>query len=531
MRLRTAVFVIAPAALAAVMLSPARPAAAHPLGNFSVNQYLGLTLRPDRVDATAVVDAAEIPTLQERSTVDADSDGTVSEAERTTYARRTCTSVAEAMPARANGVRLVWTVTEAALTYTPGTGGLSTSRLACSLHTAAALQRPTTFTIANRYRPDRIGWREITARGDGVRLLDPAVPATSVSDELRSYPRDLLTSALDVRSATLRLQPGAGTSGDPATDRPAAAAPPTGDRVTRWLAAADRRLANVAGGPHLTVTVGLLALVLSLLLGAGHAALPGHGKTVLAAYLAGTRGRPRDALAVGATVTLSHTAGVLGIGLLLATGTALAGETMLRWLGLASGALVLSVGAGMLASGLRARHRTTADGAGDADHHRGHADHHHGHPDHHHGLHGHTPDHHAHEKAGAHHHHGHGHSHHGRERGGRPGRIGLAGIGLAGGLVPSPSALIVLLGAIGLGRTWFGVLLVLAYGLGMAATLTGVGLLLAVARRRVARSGAARARFLVRLVARMPGATRLATASLVFLVGLGLATRAAIGVF
>lgn len=69
-------------------------------------------------------------------------------------------------------------------------------------------------------------------------------------------------------------------------------------------------------------------------------------------------------------------------------------------------------------------------------------------------------------------------------------------MGVAGGLVPSPSALVVLLGAIALGRTAFGVLLVLAYGLGMAAVLTAAGLLLVRVRERVRR--------------RLPGATRLA---------------------
>jgi ABC-type nickel/cobalt efflux system permease component RcnA len=503
---RTAVLVVAPAALAAVMLAPARPAAAHPLGNFSVNQYLGLTLHTDRVEASVVVDAAEIPTLQERSTVDADGDGTVSEAEGTAYARWTCHAVAGAIQAQAGDIRLQWTVTAASLAYSPGAGGLSTSRLACRLAAAAPLQRPTTLTVANRYRSDRVGWREITARGDGVRLLDPQVPATSVSDELHAYPRDLLASALDVRSAALRLQPGTGGRGG----GPAVAAPPAGDDgVSRWLGTAERRLENLAGGPHLTVTVGLLALLLSLLLGAGHAALPRHGKTVLAAYLAGTRGRPRDAVAVGATVTLSHTAGVLGIGLLLATGTALAGETMLRWLGLVSGAVVLFVGAGMLTGGLRARGHGSGAGTGRS---RGSGHHHDGH------------DHGGHADGRAHDHHGHG-------WGDRPGRLGLAGIGLAGGLVPSPSALIVLLGAIGLGRTWFGVVLVLAYGLGMAATLTGAGLLLTLARRRLARTaGRGRAPVLRRLAARLPRVTQLATASLVLLVGLGLAARAAMGV-
>ncbi|MGE5827696.1 MAG: hypothetical protein ACM30G_04940, partial [Micromonosporaceae bacterium] len=300
--------------------------------------------------------------------------------------------------------------------------------------------------------------------------------------------------------------------------------------------------------PHLTPAVGLLALLLALVLGAGHAALPGHGKTVLAAYLAGTRGRPRDAVAVGATVTLSHTTGVLAVGLLLATGTALAGETMLRWLGLVSGAVVLVVGVGMLVGVLRTRRRphravpaaaaaVVAAAAAAGHHHHGRHHHHHGegHHDHghRHGEHHHDDEHHGGRDDDEHH--GHDHAH-GPGSGGRPGRLGLAGIGLAGGLVPSPSALIVLLSAIGLGRTWFGVLLVLVYGLGMAATLTGAGLLLALtqrwmARRRLARPAVAgRFQALRRLATQVPGLTQIATASLVLVVGLGLATRAAIGV-
>ncbi|MGE5829511.1 MAG: hypothetical protein ACM30G_14295, partial [Micromonosporaceae bacterium] len=229
MRPRTAVLVAAPAALtaalAAVLLAPPSPAAAHPLGNFSVNQYLGLTLRPDRVDATAVVDAAEIPTVQNYSTVDADDDGTATDAERSGYARRTCHDLAAALPAQVDGERLEWTVWAATLTYAPGVGGLTTSRLECALRAPASLARPAslaqpaslakpaTLTVTNRYLPDRVGWREITARGDRVRLLDPPVPSTSVSGELRAYPGDLLSSALNVRSVTLRLQPGVGPAG------------------------------------------------------------------------------------------------------------------------------------------------------------------------------------------------------------------------------------------------------------------------------------------------------------------------------
>jgi ABC-type nickel/cobalt efflux system permease component RcnA len=261
-------------------------------------------------------------------------------------------------------------------------------------------------------------------------------------------------------------------------------------------------LRDLVGGRHLTPLVGILAVLLALVLGAAHAALPGHGKTVMAAYLAGKHGRPRDAIAVGATVTLTHTGGVLLLGLLLTLSAGIAGETVLGWLGVVSGGLVAVVGAAMLL-GLRRR--------GTVHRHHDHGHHDHGHHDHHH----HHGD----------HHHDHAHDHdddHDHER--RPSRLGIIGMGIAGGLVPSPSALVILLGAVGLGRTGFGVLLVIGYGLGMAATLTAAGLLLLRLRTAARRVGAT-AR-LSGVAARLSTVAPTATASLVLLVGLGLAGRA-----
>ncbi len=101
------------------------------------------------------------------------------------------------------------------------------------------------------------------------------------------------------------------------------------------------------------------------------------------------------------------------------------------------------------------------------------------------------------------------------------------GLGVAGGLVPSPTALLVLLGAIGLGRTWFGVGLVLSYGLGMAGTLTAAGLLLVGLRDRLDRvTFSDRLR---RRSARLVAATPALTALLVLVVGLGLAARSLTG--
>jgi len=497
-----------PAAVLAVVLVPAAPASAHPLGNFSVNEYLGLTLSADRVEASAVVDIAEIPTLQDRSDVDGDGDGSASDTERYSYAATTCADLAAGVDGRAGGQRLVWTVERAEFAYSPGTGGLEVSRLGCWLTAPAALDAPTEVRVDNRYLADRVGWREMTATGVGLRLVDSTVPSHSVSEGLRRYPEDLLASALNVRSATIRVEPGAGTG----VEDSAAVLSGGGDPLSRWMAAVDRRFQGLAGGT-LTPLVGLLAVLLAILLGAGHAALPGHGKTILAAYLAGRRGRPRDALTVAGTVTLTHTGGVLALGLLLTAGTAVAGEEILGWLGLASGALVVAVGVTMLAGLLRRR------GRGQHDHLAGH---HHTHSH----DHDHDRDHLGHDS----------NTHEQGRR--RSGRLGLAGIGLAGGLVPSPSALVVLLAAIGLGRTGFGVLLVIAYGAGMAATLTGAGLILLELQRRM--TGAALATGagpgglitgLARLTARLHTATPVATAGLVLLVGAGLAARAATGVF
>ena len=465
-----------------VLALPARPASAqplHPLGNFSVNQAIGLDLYPDRVAVTAIVDLAELPTLQERSTVDTSGDGTVSALESTAYNTRVCNAMAGAVALRVDGHRVQWSVRPAGFAYRPGSAGLHTSRISCAFHAAADLAQAATVDLTNGYRADRIGWREITAAGHGVHIVNPAVPARSVSDSLRSYPADLLGSPLDQRSARLQVEPGDGP-GAGATIHVSG-----GDPVSRWIAQADRALERVVGG-HLTPFVGALAVLLALMLGAAHAALPGHGKTVMAAYIAGRRGRRRDALTVGAIVTLTHTGGVLVLGLLLTATAGLAGEVVLSWLGIASGILVAAVGVAMLAGVLRRRT-----------------------PVHHHD-HGHS--------------HEHPHDHHGHPHPSRQvGRLSLVGMGIAGGLVPSPSALIVLLGAIGLGRTAFGVLLVLAYGAGMAAMLTAAGLVLVRMRDR----WASRPR---RTLARLAALAPAGTAALVLCVGLGLAGRAALGV-
>lgn len=467
---------------------------AHPLGNFTVNHYDGLSLYPDHLTDTAVVDAAEIPTLQDQDAVDTGHDGTVSAAEQTAFARGQCDRLARAVRATAGGRPLGWRVTASAYVYVPGAAGLRTSRLTCALTAPVALNRPAEVGFANGFRADRIGWREITATGRGVRLDRSPVPERSVSDELRHYPGDLLTSPLDVRSATLRTSPGEGSS---VRDLPGL---PSAGIASRALNRLTGYVDSLVGARHLTVPVGLLALLLAIVLGASHAAMPGHGKTVMAAYIAGRSGRIRDAVTVGLTVTVTHTGGVLVLGFLLSVSASLAGESLLSWLGVVSGLLVMAIGAGLLRSAWRSRHTPTAF-------------------EHHATEHVHAEHLVAAGRMTAPHAHGHGHSH--GER--RSDRGRLIGLGVSGGLVPSPSALVVLLGAIALGRTLFGVALIVGYGAGMAATLTAAGLLLLRLRGLLDRLPAGHR------ASRLTRYTPLFTAVLVTVVGAGLALRAVTG--
>ncbi|MEU0163501.1 nickel transporter [Streptomyces sp. NPDC006261] len=549
--LRRAITMLTATALAAVASAAVAPAAAaHPLGNFSVNYHTGLVLRPDRIDTRIIVDRAEIAALQERPVVDSDHDDTVSDSESRAYAEEACSGLRARLHLNVGGKRVDWKHSSATLVYENGEAGLKTSRLTCELTTQAALGEPTDIRAETDYDTTRIGWHEMTATGQGIRITRTDVPAASATRELRQYPQDPLASPLDQRTAALRSEPGQGAGGVPAVvaDLPGASA------ISGVFAKVTGAFDSLVGAREITLPVGLLALFLALVLGASHAAMPGHGKTIMAAYLAGRRGTRRDALTVGATVTLTHTAGVLVLGLALPVSTHLAGETVLMWLGAASGLLVTGIGLWLLTGAVRGRPQHN-------HHHHG-PNHSHTHVDHHHHGHGH----------GHHHDHDHGtdsrhhhapvtpasapdsapagelqatpavatlappdHEHHPADTSTAPrnarrtSRSGLIGMGIAGGLVPSPSALVVLLGAVALGRTAFGVLLVIGYGLGMAATLTLAGLLLVRLRERIESHDRTRALRHNPLLRKLARTGPVITSLLVVAVGLGLTLRAATG--
>ncbi len=262
--------------------------------------------------------------------------------------------------------------------------------------------------------------------------------------------------------------------GEPA-DGPVAARPSGPDRsVTAGAFGGsfpfEQRLVALVDAPG---SVGLVAggVLLALAIGAAHALAPGHGKTIAAAYLVGDRGRPRDALLLGLTVSAMHTVSVLALAAALWWLAARPSAAALTgWLSLVSGVVVLVVGLWLVrrrASELRDRRPRSPHGHGPAHDH----------------AHVHGP---AHD-------HGHGHDHLLPDNVHPLSRRGLAALGAAGGLLPSPTALLVLLTALSLGRAVFGLALVGAFSVGLAATLTAVGLAVVhgreVVRLRVASRG------------------------------------------
>jgi ABC-type nickel/cobalt efflux system permease component RcnA len=499
---------IARATLIAAALALTLPALAlaHPLGNFTINHYAGIRVEPDRVVLDVVIDEAEIPAFQEATRIDADGDGTISEAEAAAERMAACPLLAGSLRLAVDGTRLPLNPAAAGLSFPAGAAGLQTMRLVCvySATLSAPLGAGASLTFDDTSHAERAGWREIVVQGSGAVVTAGDLPTRSVSDRLRSYPADLLAQPLDIRVASFSASPGgpalpplavpdasplpgaaplyaapvetvpASPADSMPSDTAAAAAVPGG--VTEMPA----ELAAALHARDLTPPLIALALLIALGLGALHAVTPGHGKTIMAAYLVGTRGSVAQAIGLGSTVAVSHTLGVLALGLLtVAASSVFPTERLFPILTMVSGALVVAIGGWLLLSLARQlRRRSAAEREDAADHAAAHEA----------GLeHGHD---HGHDRSDAHEH-SHGvvrHSHLPPADVGPTLRWrGIFALGLAGGLVPSASALLLLLGAVSVGRPAFGLLLIVAFGAGMALVLTGIGLVLVRARGHLER--------------------------------------------
>ncbi|WP_257231770.1 nickel transporter [Streptomyces sp. Rer75] len=498
----------------APVLLPAGSAEAHPLGNFTVNRYDGLVITQDAVRVDHVEDLAEIPSAQAKAQIDKNGDDALSRSELSAWADTRCATAAEEARLTVDGRKTDVRVQRSAARNRPGQAGLPTLRVDCRL--TAGLAHAQKAAIG--YRPHDVGtgpgWRELSAQGDRMTLTDSTAPTRSVSHRLTRYPKGQLSSPLDQRTATLRVEPGgpALAAATPASDRDDAVGSSVLPRgADRWTQA----LTSMVARHDITFGFALTAFGIAVMLGAMHALAPGHGKTMMAAAAAaGGRSALRDVLTLGASVTVTHTMGVFALGLLVTAGSA-AAPSVISWLGIASGVLVALAGAGLLRKAVR-RHRHVK--AHQHQHHHDH-DHEHGHSHDHGHPHGHT---HTHT-----HDHGDGHTHTHEIR---PTLRGTLLMGFAGGMVPSPSAVVVLVGAAALGQAWFGIVLVVAYGLGLALTLTAAGFTAvrvgqeAAERLMARRERAGRGHKLLGVLHR---ASPFGTAAVVLVLGCGLVLRGA----
>ncbi|MER7663160.1 nickel transporter [Streptomyces sp. NPDC096193] len=490
--------------VAGLFLVFAGTATAHPLGNFTVNRYDGLVVARGELRVDHVEDLAEIPTAQ--------IDPAVRTPEKLpSWAAARCATAARETRAEVNGRAVALRAGASRAEVRPGQAGLATLRLECEL-TAALPAGEAAVSFRAPGGDGRPGWREVTARGDRMTLAESDVPRESLSRRLSEYPEDRQAAPPNRTKAALRVVPGGPAlvdGGDEQGAGPASVLPRGADRWTQALTGLVERR-------DLTLPFAALALATAIALGAMHALAPGHGKTLMAAAAAaGGRNSVREVLTLGISVTVTHTLGVFALGALVAAGSA-AAPSVVAWLGVASGALVALAGAALVLRAWRRRGRP-------------HQHHHHGHGHGHGHAHGHGHDHggsdaHGHGDGHTHDHHDHAHSLPGDKRRGLRGTLLL---GFAGGMVPSPSAVVVLVGAAALGHAWFGFLLVLAYGAGLALTLAAAGFLVVRVGAGAAKRLAERKRRGGRVLARAHRAAPLGTAFVVFVLGCGLVFRGA----
>ena len=484
------------------MMLSCGPAAAHPLGNFSISHYSGLHIGKDAVEIRYVIDMAEIPTFQEiqENGISANAE----DANLRDYRSRKAEILREGLSLQVGGKPLRLEVASTEMIFPPGAGGLPTMKIGI-LFKAKLDQDSISSERSLEYRdgnfPGRAGWKEIVAvPGPGVEIVNSSVADVDRSSQLSDYPTDLLNSPPQQLTARLTfiadtVAPAVTSAKDPIARArttfgtvPSSSNETTATEQTRQAntnltsrglstdhsvqLAANRQttprnsFTEIMATKQLGLGIIVVALALAVGLGAFHALEPGHGKTLVAAYLVGSRGTFKHALLLGLIVTASHTAGVYFLGAVtLYASQYIVPERLYPWLGVTSGVMIATLGLVLLVRRFLAK-----DGI--ISHHS------HGHTHtHHHHYHGHDHE----------HHHDDGDAHHDHEPIQNVSLKQLLALGISGGIVPCPAALVVLLSAVSMQRVGFGLLLIAAFSVGLAAVLIAVGMLMVYARQFMAR--------------------------------------------
>jgi ABC-type nickel/cobalt efflux system permease component RcnA len=523
---------------------------AHPMGNFSISHYAAIHVAPGFIEVRYIIDMAEIPTYQEIQNTGIAANE--SDPHLAAYLVEKANSLAAGLNLQINDQSLRLQPIAQSVIFPPGAGGLPTMKLGFVYRAALENLSPTS-TYAVHYRDEnfagRAGWKEIIVTAEpAFALTASSAPATDRSAQLSNYPTDLINSPPQDLQATFSFIP----SFSPINNTPVASGThpqrtPSvlSSRVTQRHAenqSAAARAAVASSGPASTATTMLTeppakspitvavtqpssiavapvlqanqqstprnkftelisarnltfwflftAALIAAGLGALHALEPGHGKTIVAAYLVGSRGTARHAIFLGLIVTAAHTAGVYLLGAItLYASRYIVPEQLYPWLGMISG-LIIALFAFYLMV-----HAWTGE---TSDHPQEIA----------------TP-------------HSHWFTSLGRRRtqnptpGSAAKNISLAQLltlGITGGIIPCPAALVVLLGAFSLHRVGFGLFLIVAFSLGLAAVLISIGLMMVYARQ-----------FLARWKSNGPIVQRwlpVASSAFMLILGLGIAARA-----
>jgi nickel/cobalt transporter (NicO) family protein len=524
------------AVLALVPLGSRADTVASLLGNFTINQYCGLRLSNKTVTVHYVVVYGQLPALRELHAADTDGNGVTSQEERDDYVGNLAPRIADQLLLKVNGVRIPLHATDWSTSLPTEQGGFSL-RIDVDFSAEQALASDATLSLefTNQNYAGRLGWREIVVEKDaGISIFDTNAFASSLtrglSEALQSLPE---AGPLDERTVHLSYTSAVAPAGAIfLAARPIDYSPrinSSGNEVranvttlsdTAWIKKKTRSLVDSISAPRVDAHIVIFALLGALLLGAVHALSPGHGKTIIGAYLIGSRGTPRHAVFLGLTVTVTHTAGVFVLGFAtLYVSRFIVPERLFPILSLLSAALVFGMGAVLLLqrSGLAQRaffpamrvsslaFQPVTAAAARSEGRRG--------------LvfapayrtaHGHQP------TDATMHSHGGGpmHSHLPPcTPGDKISWRGLLALGISGGLVPCPSAMVLLLAAVAINKTAYGMFLVIGFSLGLAITLTAVGMAFLYARHRLPRR---------RTDARWPQLLPVMSAATITVLGLGL---------
>jgi ABC-type nickel/cobalt efflux system permease component RcnA len=481
------------------LLGHCRLAAAHPMGNFSVNHYSKITVESDRISIRYFIDLAEIPTYQElqqakiaATDIDPSSQAVIG------YVSARGAELGRGLTLDVNGKPTPLRLISSGVIFPMGAGGLPTMKMGFVYEAAYPStssnpgQTQMNLHYADNNYPSHSGWKEIVALAAAGSLLQSSVRTADRSGELSNYPTDLLTSPPQDLEASLQVslpvplsqvsveekqsvrasRPRA-VSAVSAVRTPLKAIPSsplvqglvsslaTGQLATPMHLQANRQqtprnsFTELIQAQRLSPWFLFTAAIIAIGLGGLHALEPGHGKTIVAAYLVGSRGTARHAFLLGIIVTASHTVGVFALGAItLYASRYIVPEQLYPWLGALSGITIAGLGCYML---LRRLTGTATD--------------------------------HSHAPGAAHAHWMFWNRPPETETESNPNPTQtvsltqLLTLGITGGIIPCPAALIVLLSAFALHRIGLGFFLIVAFSVGLAAVLIGFGMLMVYARR------------------------------------------------